>query len=116
LLKALQNRKEIGSISFSSRVGFYDFKVVRSRPTETGRRIVAVSDRPIGFREAWASGRSTDYAFGIMVLNLKTDKKGKEVGEGTLIYAGKINIKSGNTIEIENYGLDPIRIVNVRKY
>ena len=116
LMKALEKMKEIGSINLSSRVGFYDFKLVRSRPTETGRRIVAVTDRPFGFLESYYSGRSKDYDLGILILDVKKDKKGKEVGEGTLFYAAKVKIVNGNQVEIEHYGIDPIRLANLRKY
>jgi hypothetical protein len=36
---------------------------------------------PIGFLEAYRGDRSTDYEPGIIGLDLKLDKKGKEVGE-----------------------------------
>ena len=45
----------------------------------------------------------------------KPDKKGKEEGQGSLIYSAKIKI-DGNKIEIENYGIEPIRLMSVRKF
>ena len=115
LLKALQKAKSIGKVRLSRRVGFFDLKLIRSRPTESGRRIVGVCDRPIQFLEAYASGRSMDYTFGIIILDLKTKGKGKEEGVGQLIYAAKIKVLEGNTIEIENYGVEPARLQGVRK-
>jgi len=116
LVKALEKAKDIGSIQLSGRVGFYDFKLVRSRKTQTGRRVVAVADRPLTFGEVRGGTRSSDYQIGILILDLKKDSKGKEVGTGTLYYAAKVKIKEGKTIQIEHYGIDPVRIVNVRKY
>ena len=56
-----------------------------------------------------------DYKLGIVVLDLKINKKGKEVGEGMLLYASKVKIKKGK-LEIEYMGKDPISLKNVRKY
>ena len=114
LVKALEKAKPIGKASLSSRVGFFDLKMIRSRKTPTGRRIIGVSDRPIGFLEAYDGGRSMDYKLGILVLDLKIDKKGKEVGQGILLYASKVKIKKGK-LDIEYMGLDPISLRNVRK-
>lgn len=115
LLKALEKMDSKGSISLSGRVGLYNLKFIRSRPTETGRRVSAVTDRPIGFLEAFYSGRSQDYQFGIIILDLKTNKKNKEEGEGELIYAAKVKVIDGNKLEIENYGIDPVKLMAVRK-
>ena len=115
LTKALEKSDDIGSIQLTGRVGFYDFKLIRSRGTATGRRIVAVCDRPLQFGELYAGTRSSDYTIGIMVLDLKKDKKGREVGTGTLYYAAKVKIKN-NKIQIEHFQIDPVRLVNVRKY
>lgn len=115
LVDALEKMKSIGKVQLSSRVGFFDLKLIRSRKTATGRRVIGVSDRPIGFMEAYNSGRSTDYELGILVMDLKIDKKGKEVGQGLLIYAAKVKIKKGK-LDIEYLGMEPISLRNVRKY
>ena len=115
LLKALEKMKSIGRIEREGTVSFYDFKFILSTPTETGRRIIAVTDRPIGFLEAYFNGRSTDYKFGILQLDLKDDKKDKEEGVGALIYSAKIKLLNGNQIDIENFGIDPIRLEGVRQ-
>ncbi len=114
--KALEKMKGVGRVSLTGRVGFFDLKLIRSRPlAEGGRRIVGVSDRPIGFLEAYVGGRSTDYDYGIIVLELKPNEKGREEGEGVLIYAAKIKIKEGNQVEVENYGISPVQLKGVRK-
>ena len=114
LVKELEKLKPIGHVSLSMRVGAFDLKLIRSRKTPTGRRIIGVSDRPIGFFEAYSGGRSMDYKLGIVVLDLKRNKKGKEVGEGILLYASQVKIENG-TVEIEYVGMDPIKLRNVRK-
>ncbi|HEY6188786.1 MAG TPA: hypothetical protein VIW80_14105 [Pyrinomonadaceae bacterium] len=115
LLKALADGKRKGKITLTGRVGFYDFKLVRSWPTETGRRIIAVGDRPITFLETYNSTRSKDYNFGILMVDLTKDKKGKEKGEGVLIYAAKVKLLEGNKLDIENYGINPVRLMGVRQ-
>jgi hypothetical protein len=46
---------------------------------------------------------------------LKKNKKGKEVGEGMLLYAAKVKIENG-VLDIEYVGIAPIRLANLRKY
>ena len=115
LLKGLEDLDSKGKITLTGRVGFYDLKFIRSKPIEGGRRIYAVGDRPIGFLEAYYSGASRDYEFGIMQIDLKPNKKGREEGAGALIYAAKIKVEGGNTIDVESYGVEPIRLMAVRK-
>ena len=115
LLKALQKAETIGKIRLTGRVGFYDLKLIRSHRTEGGRRIYALGDRPVGFLEAYYSGRSRDYEFGILQLDLKSGSNGKEEGSGSLLYAAKIKVIGGNSIELESYGIDAIRLMGVRK-
>jgi hypothetical protein len=114
LVNELEKAKPVGHASLSARVGAFDLKLIRSRKTPTGRRIIGVSDRPIGFLEAYRGSQTMDYKLGIVVLDLKKNKKGNEVGEGTLLYASQVKIVNG-TIEIEYVGMDPIKLRNVRK-
>lgn len=115
LLKQLEKAKTIGKVRLVGRAGFYDFKLIRSHQIEGGRRIYAVGDRPMGFLEVYAGGRSMDYPFGIMQLDLKKNDKGKEEGKGALIYAAKIKVLENNRIEVESYGVGAIELMAVRK-
>jgi len=114
LTKALEKADDIGSIQLTGHVGFYAFKLIRPRPTPTGRRIIAVCDRPLQFGELYGGTRSTDYTIGIMILDLAKDKKGKEKGSGTLYYAAKVKVNN-KTIQIEHFQIHPVKLVNVRK-
>jgi hypothetical protein len=115
LLKALEKAKSIGKITLTGRVGFYDLKLIRSHRTPEGRRIYAVGDRPVGFLEVYAGSRSQDYPFGILQADLKTKETGKEEGEGSLIYSSRIKVLEGNSIDVESYGIAPIRLMALRK-
>ena len=100
----------------TGRAGFYDFKLIRSHQTEGGRRIYAVGDRPVGFLEVYSGSRSQDYPFGILQLDLKKNSKGKEEGEGALLYSAKIKVLDGNKIDVESYGIGPVKLLGVRKF
>jgi hypothetical protein len=115
LLKRLEKADRIGKVQLVRKVGFFDLKLIRSRPIEGGRRIIGVCDRPIQFLEAYVGGRSQDYTFGVVILDLKTNKKGKEEGVGQLIYAAKVKVEDRN-VEVENYGIEPARLQGVRKF
>jgi hypothetical protein len=115
LLKQLEDAKTIGKVRLTGRAGFYDFKLIRSHEVEGGRRVYLVGDRPMGFLEVYAGGRSMDYPFGIMQLELKRNKKGKEEGEGAMLYAAKIKVLENNKIELESYGVGAIKLMGVRK-
>jgi hypothetical protein len=115
LLKALEKADTRGKVRLVGRAGFYDFKLVRSHQLEGGRRVYAVGDRPMGFLEMYAGSRSQDYPFGILQLDLKPNKKGREEGTGLLMYAAKIKVLEGNRIEVETYGIEPIKLLGVRK-
>jgi hypothetical protein len=115
LLKRLEDAKSIGKITITGRVGFYDLKLIRSHQTSEGRRIYAVGDRPVGFLEAYVNNRSRDYPFGILQLELKRNEKGREEGSGALIYAAKIKVLDGKSIDVESYGIGAIKLMGVRK-
>jgi hypothetical protein len=116
LLKALEHAPAIGKVTMQRRLGFFDLKLIRSHATKEGRRIVGVCDRPIGFLETYFSGRSLDNKFGIVIMDLKTNKKGKEEGSGALIYAAKVTVLEGNKVEVESYGIDPVKLIGVREF
>ena len=116
LHKRLEDMKSLGKITPTGRVGFYDLKLIRSHKLpDGGRRIIAVTDRPIQFLEQYVGARSTDYNFGLLQIDLKPNKKGREQGEGALIYAAKVKVIDGKSIEMENYGISPVMLRNVRK-
>jgi hypothetical protein len=110
LVKAFGKTKDAGRVSPTGFVG-NSFRFARATPTQGGgRHIVMVTDRPMRFWEVYNSGRSTQYPFGIIVLNV--DKTGK--GTGTLAPICKIKFNKKNELEIENYGQKPLRLANVR--
>jgi hypothetical protein len=109
LLDALQDVPTKGRIRTPDSLG-YDLRYAQQAPTaEGGRRIVVVTDRPIGFWEATNRPRSYDYPF--TVVQMEIDKNGR--GKGTLSLATKI-LAHGNTIELENFATAPVMLTEVR--
>jgi hypothetical protein len=109
LVSAMEKTSDVGRLSPTGFVGS-GFRFARNRPTAGGGlHIVMVTNRPMSFGELYRGGRSTDYQFGIVVLNV--DKNGK--GTGTLAPVCKIKFNKKNELEIENYGQKPFRLANV---
>ena len=73
-------------------------------------RIRAFFTRPIGFGELRRGLRSVDYPFGFVEIRL--DDNGK--GEGTIIPAAKIRYRGQDTIEVEDFGTFPGRLIGVQ--
>ena len=88
-----------------------DIRYAMNFPGEDGgRRIVIITPRVIGFREAANQPRTADYPFTLFEMRL--DKSGK--GEGRMAYATQISFdKKKNAIELENYSSEPVRLNNL---
>jgi hypothetical protein len=109
LVKAMEKTSDVGRISPTGFVG-NGFRFARYRPgKDGGLRITMVTNRPMSFGELYRGGRSTDYQFGIAVLDV--DKSGK--GTGQLAPVCKIKFNKNGELEIENYGQKPLRLANV---
>src|SRR6185295_113693 len=75
-----------------------------------GRRIVIITPRVIGFREAANQPRTVDYPFTLFEMRFNKDGK----GEGRMAYATQINFdKKKGQIELENYSSEPVRLNNL---
>ena len=108
VVKKLWKAKSKGWIKVGDRLG-YDVQIIRSIPTESGRVIRVVTDRPIQFFEVRQGTRSEDYPLGLIELRLGPDGK----GEGTLIAAAQVKF-TGTSLELETYGTQPFKILKVK--
>jgi hypothetical protein len=109
LVSMMEKTDDVGRLSPTGFVGS-GFRFARYIQTPNGGlHIVMVTNRPMSFGELYRSGRSTDYQFGIVVLDV--DKNGK--GTGKLAPICKIKFNKQNQLEIENYGQKPFRLENV---
>jgi len=121
LVRELEKQPELGKFRFPGYMGpdpnnvmrlGTDIKYAMSFPMENGgRRIVIITPRVIGFQEARNQPRTVDYPFSL--FEMRFDKEGK--GEGRLAYATQISFdKKKNSIEIENYSSEPVRLNNLK--
>ncbi|HMY76967.1 MAG TPA: hypothetical protein PLQ88_34425, partial [Blastocatellia bacterium] len=78
---------------------------------EEGRKINILSERWLGFGELRRGARSVDYP--LTYIELFIDEKGK--GEGSMIPAARVRLKKGKTLEVENFGIYPARLIGVRR-
>jgi hypothetical protein len=111
LLDALQDNQKVGFIRLPDTLA-WDLRYAFQSPLpEGGRRVVLVTDRPIGFQEARNQPRSIDYPF--TLIEIRFNKEG--VGVGKMSVRTKISLsKDKQTVELENYGIEPVRLTEVR--
>jgi hypothetical protein len=117
LLRELEKQPELGRFSFPGYMGpdpnntmrlGTDIRYAMNHPGEDGgRRIVIITPRVIGFREAVNQPRVSDYPF--TLFEMRFNKAGE--GEGRMAYATQITFdKKKNTVELENYSSEPVRL------
>jgi hypothetical protein len=121
LVKALQKQEETGFVRATSpsargmRNPFPSERLhyAREFKGEGGkRRIVMALDRPISMAEAVYQPRWRDYDVTLIVLDV--DAEGK--GEGQLAMGVQLAIdQEKKALVIENFGTEPIRLMNVHK-
>jgi len=109
LIKAL-GREKRGTLQIGSRLG-RDVQAVWLTRTEEGRKISALSERWQGYGELRRGARSLDYPLTYIEIFIEEDG-GK--GDGSLIPAARVRSKGGNNIEIENFGIYPARLTNIK--
>jgi hypothetical protein len=112
LLDALQDiRPRAGYIRSTGSVG-WDVHYARQETLSDGsRRIVLATDRPMPFWELWNRPRSADYQYTLAEIRLGPDGRGR----GTLVPAARIEYDDiTNTIEVENFEQQPVRLTEVK--
>ena len=109
LMKALSKEKS-GTLQIGTRLA-RDVQAVWITQTDEGRKICALSERWLGFGELRRGARSVDYPLTYLEIFIEEDG-GKS--EGSLIPAARVRSKGGNNIEIENFGIYPARLTNIK--
>jgi hypothetical protein len=112
LLSTLQKVKpRCGFVRTSTSLGWDNYFARETPLASGGRKIVLASDRPISMWEARNSTRSSEYEFSLAEIRIGADGK----GEGKAIKAAMVTYnKETNTLEIENYQREPVRLNEVR--
>jgi hypothetical protein len=103
-------KEKRGTIQVGTGLGL-DLNAVWVTQTGEGRKLSAIAERWVGFGELRRGTRSTDYPFTYIELWIQEDGG----IEGTLFPAARVRGKSGDTIEVENFGIYPARLTNVKQ-
>jgi hypothetical protein len=111
LLDALQDNPKTGGMRLPNTLA-WDLRYAYQTPLpDGGRRVVLATDRPIGFREAANQPRRMDYPF--TLIEIRFNKDG--VGQGKMSVYTKITMsRDKQTMELENYDIEPVRLTDVR--
>ena len=109
LLKSLSNMNA-GRISIGNNIGVVANSIIATPWENGGTKITVLYQRNVNFYELRYGTRSEDYKFGYAELFL--DSNGK--GQGTFIPAARVNLKDGNTWEVEDFGVLPARLMGLR--
>jgi hypothetical protein len=121
LLRELERQPELGRFRFPGFMGpdpnnvmrlGTDIRYAMNHPGEDGgRRIVIITPRVIGFREARNQPRTVDYPFTLFEMRFNKDNR----GEGRMAYATQIRFdKQRNSVELENWASEPVRLNELR--
>ena len=110
LLEALQDNQIVGSFRLPNTLA-WDLRYAYETPLpDGGRRVLLATDRRMGFQEQSRQSLSVDYPF--TLIEIRFDKNGKGVGKYSV--ATKISLsKDKKTVELENYGHEPVRLTDV---
>ena len=108
LLDRLRREKSVGTLRTPNSVGS-DLRLALEEPgKDGGRRVLVVTDRPVGFAEATNRPPSIEYPF--TVIDIQMPPTG--FGQGTMSIAAKI-IPAGRTVLVENYDTQPVQLNRV---
>jgi len=111
LLDVVQDIKpRAGYIRTSTSLGWHIQFATQGELPGGGTRVVFATDRPMSFFESVNRPRSSQYEY--MVGEIRLGRDGK--GEGKLATAAKVRYdRKEGQIEIENYGIEPVRLSEV---
>lgn len=110
LLNTIEKLKGKGRVGVVGTTG-WSVPVIREHPAANGgRRLVFFGNRPLSFFEAREQTISTQYPFGLMILNVNANGE----GDGLLYPVCKVKFDKQGQLEVENFGIAPARVVNVR--
>jgi hypothetical protein len=112
LLDALQKIKpRAGFVRTSTSIGWDIYYARHHQLASGGHRIVFATDRPISMWELQNQPRSRDYEFMLSEIRMGPDGK----GQGKLAGMAKITWnQETRTLEIENFGIEPVRLQDVQ--
>lgn len=111
LVDAMQKAPRVGAFRVPGNLSYELRYAIHFPGRDNRRRIILVTDRPVGFLEASQRPRSLDYPF--LVIELRVDASG--VGEGQIMYPAAVGFERANQISIEELLDRPIQLTKVRQ-
>jgi hypothetical protein len=111
LRKALVGVPPTGSVRLGSGAPT-PTRLTLERPTDKGRLLTIVTDRPILFLGAGLPGAKPKEGYEFGVIDIEVDAKGS--GSGTISPAAKVALKQGVFV-VDDYGAELIRLTSVSK-
>jgi hypothetical protein len=87
-------------------------RITIERPTDKGRLITIVTDKPLLFLGAGVPGAKPKDGYDFAVVDLEVDASG--AGSGTLAPAAKVTLK-GSAFVVEDYASELVRLAGVKK-
>jgi hypothetical protein len=109
LVNALSKMRAKGRMAITGTLG-YDINYIRQFPTENGRKVRLVTDRPIRFGELWSDSRSMEYSLSAVEIDLSNVK---DKSTGTLLPAVQLKLDKNHELQLEAYQ-NPWHLVNIR--
>jgi hypothetical protein len=81
------------------------------RPTDYGRLIIVITDKPLLFLGAGVPGAKPKHGYDVAVIELEVDASGDV--SGTLAPAAKVTVKGGAFV-VEDYASELVRLAGVK--
>jgi hypothetical protein len=111
LRKALIGVPPVGSIQLG-RGAPTPARLSLDRPTDKGRLLTIVTDKPLVFLGAGLPDAKTKEGYDFGVVDIEVDAKGS--GSGTLSPAAKVSVKQGAFV-VADYASDIVRLSDVKR-
>ncbi len=109
LVNALQKMRAVGHVAITGTLG-YDCSYIRMIPTETGRTIRFITNRPLRFGEVWAD--STSQAFNLTGGEIVLNDQQKNKGTGQIFPAAQLILNKEGELQID-LNQNAWKIVNI---
>jgi len=109
-LRTAMIKASAGYVSVTGSMG-WPLNFARSIPNGTGQTIVVAADRPLGMGNVASGSATTEFPFGVIVLNIGANGK----GTGQLIQQAKLEIDATGKLNVNAYSGMGVELMGVRK-
>lgn len=108
-LRALREAPIAGSLELADQK--FTIRWAHQEPTEGGRRISIVTDKPVHFIGSGKANAKPTAGYEVAVVQLTIDKSGK--GEGTMAAAARVKPRGTTAVQIDDYAETPVKLTAV---